>query len=150
LHKKYYFCAVDDMKDIILGQKAERDRLLREGYIVRDGLQEARNSMTNNLIKVIIGPRRAGKSVFALQMLKGFDFAYLNFDDERLIGISNYDEILKALIEVYGDTRYLLFDEIQNLQKWELFVNRLMRKGYNMVLTGSNSRLLSIENYPHI
>lgn len=52
----------------------------------REGPPLAKESLKNDLIKVIIGPRRAGKSVFALQMLKDTNFAYLNFDDERLLG----------------------------------------------------------------
>lgn len=138
------------MKSIVLGQKDERDKLLGEKYILREGLLDAKKNMQNNLIKVIIGPRRAGKSVFAIQMLEGLDFAYLNFDDERLVGISDYDELLKAILQVYGETKYILFDEIQNIQNWELFVNRLQRKGYNIVITGSNSRLLSREMATHL
>jgi len=138
------------MRDIVLGHKEERDELLRTKYIKRDGLNEARQSIKNNLIKVIIGPRRAGKSVFGIQMLDGLDFAYLNFDDERLIDISDYDDLLKAIRQVYGETKTILFDEIQNLPKWELFLNRLHRKGYNLVITGSNSRLLSRELSTHL
>lgn len=62
-------------------------------------------------------------------MLQGVDFAYLNFDDERLVRISDYDDILKAIIQVYGNTHYLLFDEIQNLERWELLVNRATAQG---------------------
>lgn len=138
------------MKDIVLGHKIERDELFRQDFVLREGIKEARKSLDTNLIKVIVGPRRAGKSVFALQLLQDIDFAYLNFDDERLAGISNYDDILKAIIQVYGNTRYFLFDEIQNLERWELLVNRLQRRGYNLVLTGSNSRLLSAELASHL
>ena len=138
------------MKNIVLGHRLERDELLRQKFVPREGVEYARKNLENSLIKVIVGPRRAGKSVFALQILEGVDFAYLNFDDERLIGLSDYDEILKAIIQVYGDTRYFLFDEIQNLDKWELLVNRLQRRGFNMVLTGSNSRLLSRELSSHL
>lgn len=138
------------MKDIVLGHKAERDELLKAKYVQREGLHKARQSMKNNLIKVIVGPRRAGKSVFAIQMLEGLDFAYLNFDDERLLGISDYDDLLKAIRQVYGETKTILFDEIQNLNKWELFLNRLHRRGFNLVITGSNSRLLSKELATHL
>ncbi len=138
------------MKEIVLGHKIERNELLKGKYVLREGLQGAKQSMQNNLIKVIIGPRRAGKSVFAIQMLKGANFAYLNFDDERLLGASDYDEFLKASRQVYGDTKYMLFDEIQNLHNWELFVNRLHRRGFNIVITGSNSRLLSRELATHL
>ncbi len=138
------------MKNIVLGHKLERDELLRQKFVPREGVEHARKNLENSLIKVIVGPRRAGKSVFALQILEGVDFAYLNFDDERLIGLSDYDEILKAIMQVYGDTRYFLFDEIQNLDKWELLVNRLQRRGFNLVLTGSNSKLLSRELSSHL
>ncbi|GBD96435.1 MAG TPA: ATP-binding protein [Nitrospirae bacterium] len=138
------------MKSIVLGHKEERDELLRGNYVLRNGLDEARESIKNNLIKVIIGPRRAGKSVFAIQMLKGLNFAYLNFDDERLFKITDYDELLKAIVQVYGDTKYILFDEIQNIANWELFVNRLHRRGFIIIVTGSNSRLLSKELATHL
>lgn len=138
------------MKDIVLGHKVERDGFLNAKYVRRDGLHDARQSMKNNLIKVIVGPRRAGKSVFAIQMLEKQDFAYLNFDDERLLGISDYDDLLKAIRQVYGETKNILFDEIQNLSNWELFLNRLHRMGLNLVITASNSRLLSRELATHL
>ncbi|NPA48436.1 MAG: ATP-binding protein [Thermodesulfobacteria bacterium] len=139
-----------NLKQIIISQKEERDFLLTRPYIPRENLSSARSSLQNDLIKVIIGPRRAGKSVFALLMLKGYDFAYLNFDDERLLAVNDYDEIFKVLREVYGKTPYLLLDEIQNLDKWELWVNRLQRRGLKIVITGSNSRLLGRELATHL
>jgi predicted AAA+ superfamily ATPase len=138
------------MKEIVLSQKVERDELLRGRYVPREGLKKARENLQNNLIKVIIGPRRAGKSVFSIQMLEGLNFAYLNFDDERLTSVSDYDEILKAIRQVYGESRIILFDEIQNLPNWELFVNRLHRRGFNIIITGSNAHLLSRELSTHL
>ena len=138
------------MKEGILGQKIERDELVKKQYIPREGIVAARASMNDPLIKVITGPRRSGKSVFAIQLLEGINFGYLNFDDERLIGEKDYERFIKTIREVYGDTKYLLFDEIQNLPGWELFVNRLHRRGFNLVLTGSNSRLLSRELATHL
>jgi predicted AAA+ superfamily ATPase len=138
------------MREKVLQQKAERDELLKKQYIPREGIAPARASMNDALIKIITGPRRSGKSVFALQLLEGINFAYLNFDDERLLEEKDYDRFMKTIREVYGDTRFLLFDEIQNLPRWELFVNRLHRRGLNLVLTGSNSRLLSRELASHL
>lgn len=138
------------MKSIVLSHKIERDNLLKGDYVLRKGIEVSRESIKNNLIKVIVGPRRAGKSVFAIEILRGFDFAYLNFDDERLVGVSDYDDLIKAVRQVYGDTKYILFDEIQNVRNWELFVNRLNRGGFNIVITGSNSRLLSRELATHL
>jgi predicted AAA+ superfamily ATPase len=139
-----------DTREIILSQKHERDRLLSTDYIERENLESLKTALAHDLIKVIIGPRRAGKSVFAIEALKGHDFAYLNFDDERLLGITDYDDMLKGIPQVYGQTKALFFDEIQNLPQWELFLNRLQREGYNLVITGSNSKLLSKELATHL
>jgi len=141
---------MDKMKEIVLSQKIERNELLGGRYFPREGLKNARESLQSNLIKVIIGPRRAGKSVFSIQMLEGVNFAYLNFDDERLASASDYDEILKAIRQVYGESKVILFDEIQNLPNWELFVNRLHRRGFNVIITGSNAHLLSRELSTHL
>jgi len=138
------------MREITLSHKLERDNLLTEKYIPRDLLKKAKESISQKIVKVIVGPRRAGKSVFSLQLLRELDFAYLNFDDERILATKDYDEIIKGIKEVYGNVKYILFDEIQNLQKWELFINRLHRRGYNLILTGSNSRLLSRELSAHL
>ncbi len=138
------------MRVIALAHKAERDKLSNGVYVPREGLSSARQNMENDLIKVIIGPRRAGKSVFAMQLLKGIDFAYLNFDDERLLDVTDYDDFIKAIRQVYGETNYLLFDEIQNLKDWELFLNRLQRNGFRIVITGSNAHLLSRELSTHL
>ncbi len=133
------------LKNTLIQHRAERDRLLGQRFVPRSGLEAARALVGNGLVKVITGPRRAGKSVFALQMLGGADFAYVNFDDERLVSLSDYDDLVAGLAEVYLDTRRLLFDEIQNLPRWELFVNRLQRRGYDLVLTGSNANMLAGE-----
>jgi len=74
----------------------------------------------------------------------------VNFDDERLTVTEDYDEIINAVNTVYDNPRYLLFDEIQNLPRWELFVNRLQRQGLRLLITGSNANLLSSELATHL
>ncbi|MEO0102888.1 MAG: ATP-binding protein [candidate division WOR-3 bacterium] len=133
------------IKDIILQYKKEKELLLAQNYIPRQKLSFAQRFLPTKLIKVITGPRRAGKSVFSLLLLKETNFAYLNFDDENLLRIENSDEIIKGIFAVYPDPKFILFDEIQNLKGWEVFVNKLQRRGYNLILTGSNARLLSKE-----
>lgn len=135
------------LRSTVLKQKQEKERLLSLPYIERTKEKEAKKWLSSDLIKVVLGPRRAGKSVFSLMLLKDQQFAYLNFDDESLPGEEklNLDELMSELRQAYGETKYILFDEIQNLPKWELFVNRLHREGFNLVLTGSNARLLSKE-----
>lgn len=75
---------------------------------------------------------------------------YLNFDDERLVGVTDYDRLIAAVNAVYGNPRHLLLDEIQNLPRWDLFVNRLQRQGLRLLLTGSNAHLLSSELATHL
>ena len=96
-------------------------------------------------MKLITGPRRAGKSVFSLLLLRGKRFAYLNFDDDKLLKEFDEEHIMQVLKEVYSDYDYLLLDEPQNLPNWDLWVSKLYRRGYNLVITGSNSNLLSSE-----
>ncbi|MFH1259972.1 MAG: ATP-binding protein [Elusimicrobiota bacterium] len=133
------------INNIVLQHKLEKDKFLSEVYIPREKLDFAHKFLDTNLIKVIMGSRRVGKSVFSMLFLKDKEFAYLNFDDENILKIKNYDEILKAIFEIYPSVKLILFDEIQNLKNWELFVNRLQRRGFNLILTGSNANLLNKE-----
>ena len=137
------------IKDVVLVQKRELEDRFRERYIERE-LSSSCN-LNDELIKVISGPRRAGKSVFATQLVRQTgSYGYLNFDDERLVTVNDYDEMMVALQSVYDKPRYLLFDEVQNLPRWELFVNRLQRQGCRLVVTGSNANLLSSELATHL
>ncbi len=140
------------LKATVSKQKQDKERLLSLPYIERTKEKDTRKWLSSDLIKVILGPRRAGKSIFALMLLKDQSFAYFNFDDESLPGEKkiDLDELMTELKLAYGDTKYILFDEIQNLPNWELFVNRLHRAGYNLVLTGSNAFLLSKELATHL
>jgi len=133
------------IKDIILQRRIERDGFLSRSCILREKMSLAQRFLDSDLIKIITGPRRAGKSVFSVLLLRDKNFAYLNFDDENLLKIKNYNEIVETIFEVYPEARFVLFDEIQNLENWEIFVNKLQRRGFNLILTGSNARLLSKE-----
>jgi predicted AAA+ superfamily ATPase len=140
------------LKDIVLNQKLQKEQLLAFAYIERTKEPLAKKWLDSNLIKVILGPRRAGKSVFSLVLLMDRPFMYFNFDDEVLSSAGGIEthELMKELHAVYGQIKTVLFDEIQNLSGWELFVNRLHREGYNIVLTGSNAHLLSRELATHL
>lgn len=140
------------LNDIVLKQKLEKERLLLLPYVARTKNDFGKKWLESDLIKVVLGPRRAGKSVYSLMLLKGRPFMYFNFDDEVLASMGGIatDELMKELHVVYGNIKNILFDEIQNLPAWELFVNRLHREGYNLVLTGSNARLLSSELATHL
>lgn len=133
------------MRNIVLKQRAERDDLASRPYHTRDQFQNVTPYLDANVIKLITGPRRAGKSVYALQILSGKNYAYLNFDDTQLLGAFNEDAVMQALAEVYPGYDYLLLDEVQNLDSWDAWVSKLYRRGVNLVITGSNANLLSSE-----
>ncbi len=136
------------IRDILLIQKRELESRLREKYVERAADSK---KLTSGLINVIMGPRRAGKSFFAVHALSKMGaFGYANFDDEKLVETKDYNEIINAINSIYNSPKYLLLDEIQNLEKWELFANRLHRQGYSLVITGSNSNLLGKELATHL
>lgn len=133
------------MKTTILNQRAERDELLSRPYQQRHTKYDAGELLQNPLIKLITGPRRVGKSVFALLILQGKNFAYLNFDDNQLLEKWNEDLVMSALDDVYPDYNFMLLDEIQNLPDWDLWISKLYRRGKNLIITGSNAKMLSSE-----
>lgn len=133
------------MKTTILNQRAERDGLLSRPYQQRHTKYKADELLESPLIKLITGPRRVGKSVFALLMLQGKNFAYLNFDDNQLLEKWDEDLAMSALDDVYPDYDFMLLDEIQNLPDWDLWVSKLYRRGKNLIITGSNAKMLSSE-----
>lgn len=112
------------------------------------------------LIITVPGVRRAGKSsllMLAVNKLlasgvKREQILWVNFDDERLdrMPTEELDEVLQAYREMYPDIElkdvYMFFDEIQNIDGWDLFVLRVF-KSYcrNVYVTGSNAKLLSSE-----
>ena len=133
------------MKTIVLNQRQERDELLSRTYLVRHTNNDNNLLLGSHLIKLITGSRRVGKSTQALLMLKDKNFAYLNFDNKALLDEWNADLVMRTLDEVYPDYEYILLDEVQNLDQWDLWVSELYRRGKNLVITGSNAKMLSSE-----
>lgn len=133
------------MKTVVLNQRKERDELLARPYLTRHTKYNQEELLGNPLIKLISGPRRVGKSTFALLLLKAKNFAYLNFDDSLLLEHWDEELVMRLLDEVYPQYDYLLLDEVQNLQGWDLWVSKLYRRGKNLVITGSNAKMLSSE-----
>ena len=133
------------MKTIILNQRKERDELMSRPYLVRRNNQDVDILLNSHLIKLITGPRRVGKSTQALLMLRDKNFAYLNFDNYSLLDAWDADLVMRMLDDVYPGYEYILLDEVQNLDVWDLWVSELYRKGKNLVITGSNARMLSSE-----
>jgi len=102
-------------------------------------------------VVIISGIRRCGKSSLLYLLkermrLEEGDYCYFNFDDERIQNdITVLDTLYHLHIELYGKEPVLFFDEIQNINQWEKFINRIYEKGIKIFITGSNARLLSSE-----
>ena len=99
---------------------------------------------------IISGLRRVGKSTLLAQMAHklGKDtFYYVNFEDDRFIGFQADDsnDLYQALVEVFGERKIFVIDEVQNISGWEHFVRRFMDMDFKFYITGSNASLLSRE-----
>jgi len=144
---------IKEIKQRMIDQREDLESTFNaEKIIDREVLPNYKNLLKSNLIKAVTGHRRAGKSVLCYQLVRNKNCAYINFDDELLAGLKAEDLnlVLRAFYEIYGKLDYILLDEIQNIEKWELFANRLKRKGINLIITGSNANLLSRELSTHL
>ncbi len=106
---------------------------------------------------VLVGLRRAGKSYILYQHIQqrisdGLsakeDILYINFEDDRLdiFQLSELDGIIQSYEELYHDRKPVIYlDEIQIIDGWEKFVRRLADTGYQVMVTGSNAKMLSRE-----
>jgi len=142
----------DTIKRRLTEQETYTKKYLNKPLIPREHFPDYQKQLTTHFIKTILGPRRAGKTTLGLLLLKKENFYYVNFDDEILSTLKHEDlgELLELLNEIFGKRPYLFLDEIQNIDSWELFVNRLQRLGYNVIISGSNSKLLSKELSSHL
>ena len=145
---------IEILKRIITEQREEFEKTFKETPIIeRDNLNYAKPFLSHPNILAIVGVRRSGKSVFSMLLAKALkeDYAYINFDDERLIGLKteDLDKVLQTFYELYGNIDLIILDEPQNVEGWELFANRL-RRTKKVVITGSNSNLLSGELATHL
>lgn len=143
---------IRELETALLDQKEELEALRNKSFSYRE--EERMINLESSLAQVVIGVRRSGKSTLCFNALERskVSYAYVNFDDENLIDLSVKDmnNVLQVLYSIYGDFTHLFFDEIQNIEGWHLFVNRMLRKGIHVLLTGSNSKLLSGELASHL
>ncbi|MDG6220768.1 MAG: ATP-binding protein [Candidatus Thermoplasmatota archaeon] len=136
------------LKDTLLNvARSQREELTSFEYgVEREEL--ANIALTSPYATVISGIRRCGKSTLLRQLTKKVDnFYYFNFEDARITGFDSTDfqRLDTAFHEAFGDCDHYFFDEIQNVEKWELFVRSGLDRGKKFVLTGSNASLLSKE-----
>lgn len=119
----------------------------REHYI-----EQVRPFYDSDLIKIITGVRRCGKSVIMEQIIKEIsektdNIIYLNFEDKKVsANITNAEKLISFVEENKKDGKcYLFFDEIQTLDGWQDACKTLRLYEYSLFITGSNSKLLSGE-----
>lgn len=120
----------------------------REHYI-----KEVRPFYHSDLIKIITGIRRAGKSVILTQIIdeiknESKNIIYLNFEDKALLNnIKNYNVLILYINEnkVNKGKYFLFFDEIQNVDGWEKACKTLRLYNNSIFITPSDSKLLSKE-----
>jgi len=144
---------LEALKGVIEDQRRELETKFKEEKIIeREYTEQEKKFLKYPNIFAILGVRRSGKSVFSLILSKKLGrYVYINFDDERLLRVETEDlnKILQAFYELYNNLDLIILDEIQNVRGWELFVNRL-RRTKKVIITGSNSRLLSGELATHL
>ena len=132
--------------------------IIRENY-----LQKIRPFYEQDLIKVITGIRRCGKSVILTQIIdeikqnniKNSNILYINFELKKNNFIKNDNDLYKYIKEnMTNKNKYYIFlDEVQNITSWELAINSLKaeyKEKISIFITGSNSDLLSSELATHI
>lgn len=119
----------------------------REHYI-----EKVRPFYESDLIKIITGIRRCGKSVIMEQIMREIsektdNIVYLNFEDKRTSSnVTNAEQLLEYVDRHKKAGKcYLFFDEIQTLDGWQEACKTLRLYDYSLFITGSNSKLLSGE-----
>lgn len=120
-------------------------------------LDKIKSFVDVDLIKIITGIRRCGKSYFFKLIINFLIENGVNEDNILLIDLElpkfnhiktreQLDEIVLEFLEEHHDKTYLFFDEIQNVSQWEISINGYFKlSNVDIYITGSNSKLLSKE-----
>ena len=130
---------IADQRESFLKSKSLIDRDINIDYYIK-----------TKQIVIISGIRRSGKSSLLYLIHKKLNkkFLYFNFDDERLFNFSieDFNKIYEIFLsENEDEDAVFYFDEIQIMNGWEKFLNRMHEKGIKIFVTGSNAKLLSSE-----
>ena len=138
---------------VLAEQKEEIKSYKPQKWVPRK--EESLFDFDTNMAQVVIGVRRSGKSTICHKVLleRGIKYGYVNLDDDRLANmqVEDLNTMLSCVYQIYGtDIPYLVLDEIQDVDGWYLFVNRLLRTSLKIFVTGSNAKLLSGELATHL
>lgn len=115
-------------------------------------LQQIRPFYESNLVKIVTGIRRCGKSVIMDQIetelrQSGKKTLMLNFEDRSVSAlITTVDELIDYISQYLGKEKlYVFLDEVQMIEQWNVACRTLRLKNVSLFITGSNSKLLSKE-----
>lgn len=129
-----------ELNEIVLAQKNELESF---DYGISRNLLEPLGQVTPHFAQILVGVRRCGKSTLMQQIRKRNGGNYFNFEDPRISGFQTEDfqKLLAALQNAYGKNNTYYFDEIQVIDKWELFIRQLLDSNKLVIITGSNASL---------
>jgi uncharacterized protein len=140
-----------EIKKVIVALKEAQ---LEFRYIEREQQLLQQETGTDPFVRIFSGIRRCGKSTLMDRIRENSkEKSYsLNFDDNRLTGFStaDFEKLYEAFHELYDPEKTWYFDEIQNVEGWELFIRRLHNEGQKVYITGSNANMLSRELGSHL
>ena len=143
---------MNELERVLRDQRDELESTDYSLFVTRK--EEKLMDLESPVAQIVIGVRRCGKSTLCQKVLKqsGVSFAYANFDDAVLASLkaTEMNQLMEILYRIYGEFTHLFLDEVQNIDQWPLFVNRLLRQKIHLVLTGSNANLLSDDLSTHI
>lgn len=138
----------EQLKKVIIPQNIHFTKY--EESVPRAILPEIRKLAATPHVLIITGLRRAGKSTLLKQInetLYSSKSTYLNFEDEKLLSFATEDfsSVHETFLELNDKVEVVFFDEIQNIDKWEIAIRRFHNEGLKVIITGSNASLLSRE-----
>ena len=130
-----------EIEDVFNAQQLvlKKDLMTSRNYLVE-------HTFKGKQVEVISGIRRSGKSTLMRMIMAHYapNVVCFNFEDSRIFGFDVTD--FTRLDEIIGNGHPVyFFDEIQNVENWEIFVRQLHERGEKVFVTGSNASLLSKE-----
>ena len=120
------------------------------GELIREEYLEKLDSFRNrpDLVKIITGVRRSGKSTIMSQFYKKLksdnqDALYVDMEKLSFVITSDHEMYNYIMESVSSKNTYVLIDEVQFVKGWEKVVNNIRTNGANVYVAGSNAKVLS-------